>query len=271
MNISVVICTRNEGKRIRSCLEGVYSCKPDEVIIVDGGSDDNTLDIAREFADVTVIESKDSNLTRDRQIGIDAARNRYIAMIDADHYLISSDLDSLFAEMNEFKLHIIQGGLVAYNKTGFWLVAESDSWELTHNVPGCRKMIGTAPAIYDKRVFDLVRFEETITQSIDDTDFMYRLSRYPEIRVGVGRTKIQQHHFGDFYTYVNKFKWYGKGDGEFCKKHPERCLSMLFHLLIRYPIMYSFAAIKVCKFRVVLFYVLQGYVRFWGLLNYFIR
>ena len=42
MNLSVVICIRNEEKRLRDCLETVYANNPDEVILVDG-HDDNTV------------------------------------------------------------------------------------------------------------------------------------------------------------------------------------------------------------------------------------
>ncbi len=132
-------------------------------------------------------------------------------------------------------------------------------------------MISTAPSIYNKRVFDFVRFDDHITTTMDDTDFMYRLSKFPQIRIGVGPTKIRQYHFSDFRTYVKKFQWYGKGDGQFCRKHPERAPSMIFHLLIRYPFVYSWRAIRAGKFYAIPFFVMQGLLRFVGLVRYFLH
>lgn len=46
--ISVVLATHNEGKNLERCLCAVQSFV-DEIVIVDGESSDNTLDIARRF------------------------------------------------------------------------------------------------------------------------------------------------------------------------------------------------------------------------------
>jgi glycosyltransferase involved in cell wall biosynthesis len=271
MKISVVVCVRNEEKRIRECLEGIFKNEPDEVIVVDGNSSDKTVAIAREFEGVRIIESKGSNLTRDRQIGIDAAKNELIAMIDGDHRLQPGDLQSLLKDMERYDLDIVQSGLVSHKHSGFWDKAEEALWELTHNTPtGVRHMIGTAPAIYRKRVFNCVRFDDHITSTVDDADFMYRLSKFSEIRIGVGDTKVGQYHFAFFSSYMKKFQMYGKGDGEFCYKHPERAPSMLFHLLVRYPIIYSWRALRTGQLHAIPFFVLQGWVRFFGLVRYFL-
>jgi glycosyltransferase involved in cell wall biosynthesis len=271
MKLSVVVCVRNEEARLRECLRSVYANNPDEVILVDGDSADGTLGIAREFKDIKIIESKNSTLPRDRQIGIDAARNDLIAMIDGDHRLRPDDLVSLIKDMEEFQCDIVQSCVIAFNPVGYWSLAANESWELIHNRPGIRNMIGTAPAIYKKNVFNYARFDDNITKTIEDTDFSYRLSKFPEIRLAVGRTKISQYHFADFNTYVKKFKWYGKGDGEFCRKYPRRMPSMIFHLLIRYPILYPIIAIKKRKIRAIPFFILEGSTRFLGAMLYFVK
>jgi glycosyltransferase involved in cell wall biosynthesis len=272
MKLSVVVCVRNEEARLRECLETVYANKPDEVILVDGDSSDNTVAIAREFPNINIIISRNSSLTRDRQKGLDAARNELVAMIDADHRLLPGDLASLLVDMKEFQFDIVQSCVISFCNQGFWDTAEEASWMITHNIPGRRKdMIGVAPAIFHKRVFNYARFDDHITGTIEDTDFSYRLSKFPEIRFGVGKTKIRQFHFADFKTYVKKFKWYGKGDGEFCSKHPERLISMLFHLLVRYPFIHSFKALRYGRLNAIPFFVLQGIMRFFGLVNYFLR
>ncbi len=269
--LSVVVCVRNEEARLKDCLETVFLNEPDEVILVDGASTDRTLEIAKSFPDIKIISTQKSNLTKDRQIGIDSARNDLIAMIDADHRLLKGDLESLLQDMRNFNFDIVQSGLLSYKNHGFWDAAEEESWELTQNIAGRRNMVGTAPAIFKKKIFETVRFSDHITSSIDDTDFAYRLSLHPEFRFGVGETKIRQYHFADFNTYVKKFQWYGKGDGEFCRKHPNRAPSMIFHLLVRYPIIYSLRAALHGKFRAAPFFVLQGYLRFYGLSKYFLR
>ncbi|MDZ7765520.1 MAG: glycosyltransferase [Melioribacteraceae bacterium] len=45
--ISAIIIAGNEEKNIRPCLESVKWC--DEIILVDSGSSDKTVEIAKEF------------------------------------------------------------------------------------------------------------------------------------------------------------------------------------------------------------------------------
>lgn len=57
LTLSVIIPTLNEEKHILKAIESARLLKPDEIIVVDGGSKDNTVEIARECG-VKVIISK---------------------------------------------------------------------------------------------------------------------------------------------------------------------------------------------------------------------
>lgn len=52
--ISVQIITLNEEANIRACLETVLANEPAEIVVIDGGSTDRTVEIARELG-VTVL------------------------------------------------------------------------------------------------------------------------------------------------------------------------------------------------------------------------
>jgi len=267
--ISVVVCAKNEESRIEDCLKSIILNKPDEVIVVDGSSTDKTVEIARRYTK-NIIVSEGNGLSHDRKLGIERAKNELVAMIDADHRLDKDDIKSLVTDMDEYKLDIVQSQLRSFENHGFWNIAEEQAWELTHNTPGPRKMIGVAPAIFKKEIFELVQFDDSITKTIDDTDFVYRLSKFSEVVLGIGNIKIKQIHFSGFNAYFKKFKWYGKGDGEFCRKHPERALSMVFHLLVRYPLMYTLLAIRNRQYKASLFFIVQGLTRFYGMMLYFV-
>jgi glycosyltransferase involved in cell wall biosynthesis len=264
-NISVIVCVKNEENRIVDCLRSVVSCQPNEIIVIDGDSKDSTARLALNYTN-NVIITKSSNLTRDRQIGIDAASNDIIAMIDADHRLVDDSLNSLLKDLMTFKFDIVQSQLKSYINNNFWNAAEEQFWDLTHNRPGPKKMIGVAPALYKKKIFSIINFDDSITKTIDDTDFIYRLSQHENINYGIGTTKIKQLHNGSLQSYLKKFKWYGIGDSEFCRKHPRRAFSMVYHLLIRYPIIYSTKSLLKGKFRAFPFLIIQGITRFYGLI-----
>lgn len=263
---SVVVCVKNEEQRLDACLQGVLLNAPSEIIVVDGNSSDRTALIARKYTD-KVIVTENSSLTRDRQIGIDAASHGLVAMIDADHRLLAGDLVSLFEDMQAYSFDVVQAQLISFVNNNYWNRAEEQAWSLTHNIPGPKSMIGVAPAIFNKRIFSMVKFDDTVTRTIDDTDFIYRLSLVPGVKFGIGRTQIRQLHSGTFESYFKKFRWYGVGDGEFCVKHPGRAPGMWFHLLVRYPLVYGFKALCRGKFEVIPFFMLQGYVRFYSMVR----
>lgn len=232
---SVVVAARNEARRLPACLEAVARLGADEIIVVDGGSTDGTAEIA-EAAGVRVIRSGGRGLAFDRQLGADAAAGELVAMIDADHRPEPDLLDRLWDDMQAMDFLIVQAG-VDIAPTSFWTRAEGQAMATFHHQPGPRTMIGVAPALYRRSVFELARFDVEDPEISDDADFCYRLAQVPGARFGIGRAKVMQEHFPTVADYVEKFRWYGRMDAAFCRKHPERAAHMWFHLAIRYPIL----------------------------------
>lgn len=81
MKISAIIIAKNEAPRIAACLTSVSWV--DEIIVIDNGSADKTMDIAKKHG-ATVISSKEHNFANLRNIGRDSARGEWILYVDAD-------------------------------------------------------------------------------------------------------------------------------------------------------------------------------------------
>lgn len=80
--LTAVIITLNEEKNIARCINSLKFV--DEIIIVDSGSTDKTVDIANSFSNVTVISTQWFGFVENKQIGIDHASHDWILWIDAD-------------------------------------------------------------------------------------------------------------------------------------------------------------------------------------------
>jgi glycosyltransferase involved in cell wall biosynthesis len=79
--ISVVIPTLNEAARIEATLESVRWAE--QVIVVDGGSSDRTVSIAKRCgAEVLILRGR--TIAEQRNAGIAKARNRWVLALDAD-------------------------------------------------------------------------------------------------------------------------------------------------------------------------------------------
>ncbi|MAP95417.1 MAG: hypothetical protein CMK07_10740 [Ponticaulis sp.] len=258
--ISVVLCARNEASRIEQSIRAIKACEPAELIVVDGGSTDETVAIA-EGLGVRVIRSGGKGLAPDRQLGADHATHDLIAFIDADHRPAPDALDSLKRDMDEFGLDVVQAA-VGIEDNGFWNRAEHDAMAVFQHTPGPRAlMIGVAPTLYRKEVLQAVRFDEVNKEQSDDADLFKRIVDTGKYTFGVGRTIVPQFHHPDRKDYLNKFRWYGRRDAEFIRTHPDRAHSMWFHLLVRYPLWRPIKAVFQGKPRAAVYFWVCGGTR----------
>ena len=83
---AVVIPLFNGERWVEQALDSVFSqtLQPAEVIVVDDGSTDRSVDIVRRYPQVTLLSSGRSHLTRTRYTGISNARSSLIAFLDQD-------------------------------------------------------------------------------------------------------------------------------------------------------------------------------------------
>jgi rhamnosyltransferase len=84
--ISIIIRTYNEEKNIGRCLDAVFNQKTNksfEVIIVDSGSTDKTLEIAKKF-NVRIIKITDFTFGKSLNKGIEYAKGKYCVLLSAD-------------------------------------------------------------------------------------------------------------------------------------------------------------------------------------------
>jgi len=86
--ISIVIPLYNKEKQISETLESVFrqTFQDFEVVIVDDGSSDNSVDIVRKFEDkrISIISQLNQGVSAARNTGIKYAKYDYIAFLDAD-------------------------------------------------------------------------------------------------------------------------------------------------------------------------------------------
>lgn len=93
MGISVVIITKNEAHIIGSTLQSLQGIT-DNIVIVDSGSTDETISIAKKFQ-AHVIETRWQGYGITKNIGIDAATNDWILSLDADEAIDEKLKDSI--------------------------------------------------------------------------------------------------------------------------------------------------------------------------------
>ncbi len=110
MNISVVIRTFNEERRIGAVLEKLRAQKGSrrslEIIVVDSGSGDRTLEIAQKYgARVITIKPEDFNYSATLNMGIESAKGDIIVIISGHAVPCSDDwLGKLTMHFNDIRV-----------------------------------------------------------------------------------------------------------------------------------------------------------------------
>ncbi len=113
LTLSVTLATYNESKNITRCLEAVSDIAT-EIIIVDGQSQDNTVELIKKFKNAKVISTINKPMFHiNKQMGISACKGDWILQLDADEIVtpeLKKEIESyLKKDINEVK------------ENGFWI------------------------------------------------------------------------------------------------------------------------------------------------------
>lgn len=86
--ISVLLPVYNGAKHIQTAVDSILNqtCADFELLILDGGSNDGTVDIIKQYTDkrIRLMTSDNRSLTKDLNMGLQVAKGDYIARMDAD-------------------------------------------------------------------------------------------------------------------------------------------------------------------------------------------
>ena len=102
VKVSVVIPLYNSELYLRKCLDSLVNqtLKEFEIILIDDGSTDNSINIIKEFQNIydniILIEQKNSGIGRSRNKGIKKASGEYISFIDSDDYVENTFLEDMY-------------------------------------------------------------------------------------------------------------------------------------------------------------------------------
>jgi GT2 family glycosyltransferase len=122
MDITIVVCTRNRGNKLETCLDSITQAienqsKSIEVVIVDNGSSDNTRSVAQKWAMASlaparVIVENRPGLAAARNTAIRYARGNLVAFTDDDCVLSADYFIKLIDCYGQDSEPVIRGGRV---------------------------------------------------------------------------------------------------------------------------------------------------------------
>ena len=193
--ISVIIPVYNAEKYLQECLDSVRegSLVPDELILVDDGSTDNSPAILKKFTEdhpeltILLITEENRGVSAARNRGLNVASCDYISFLDADDFFMKEHLFDLSEKIGDADVCV--GGKSQYSersgkiRPGRCPEYTGDlSVVLRHLFPSTRVMRGVTGRLYRTEVIreNGLRFREDLSYAEDmffNYEFFYHIRK----------------------------------------------------------------------------------------------
>lgn len=211
LTLTIVIPVYNEESYLKSCLEAIanQSMQPDEVIVVNNNSSDNTAEIARKFSFVTLITETKQGLYHARQTGMDNAKSEVLARIDADTVVDKKWVENIKSAFSNPRVNGLTGPVGYYDMPFPGFTQKSEDFFLRLARAGQYDFMMGANMAVRKSAWKLIRTnlcnEPYLFEDIDIVMHLreqkIRPDYFPNVRANVSARRFED-NFADFMRYI---------------------------------------------------------------------
>ena len=223
--VSIIIPVKNEAQNIISCLDGIknqdYPSDRFEVIIVDNGSTDGTMELINEYKkrklikNLSIFQKHDGTIGAVRNYGAQKAKGEILAFLDGDS-VPHKNWISLGIKILIIKPEVACVGFTFQNpeKETSWIVR---TWYKIgrgskYIKSGYVEWLSSFNLIIWKKIFEELGGFNEILETCEDAELGYRISKHYKLWFS---NEITVRHLGEAKTlkqFFLKELWRGKGN-----------------------------------------------------------
>jgi len=157
MRLSIIIIAKNEEKIIKDCLESAMWA--DEVILIDSGSTDKTVEIAKKYkAKIIKLPSVKLEFSKWRNAGLKAAEGDWVLYLDADERVTPELKEEILKKLQNSKTPKTKIVAYAISRKNFYLGKEvrfGGSWpDYVKRLFRREKLKGWKGRLHEEPVFE---------------------------------------------------------------------------------------------------------------------
>lgn len=214
IKVSFIIPARNSEATLEECLSSIYAqtggCGVFEVLLIDNGSSDRTVDIAKGKG-ARVLEGPGLTVGALRNLGARNARGRIFAFVDSDCVISSSWLDNALPLFDDQQVGIV-GAPTSVPENGTWV---QSAWYMHRKKTKIREFVTWLPTenlLVRREVFEKINGFNEMLVTCEDVDLCYRIGESHKI---ISDFSISAVHLGEARTlrdFFRKERWRGKGN-----------------------------------------------------------
>jgi GT2 family glycosyltransferase len=225
--VSVVVCTYNGGATLEQCLCSLRALDyPNyEIVVVDDGSTDSTIEILKRFPSIRAIRQDNHGLSVARNVGLHAATGEIVAYTDSDCFADPDWLSHLVYQFQRGDAAAV-GGPNITPEDG-WLAAcvaaapgqpthvlESD--QVAEHIPGCNM------AFRRDALEQINGFDPQFRKAGDDVDVCWRLQQAGMWITFAPGAFVWHHRRQTPRAYFRQQSGYGEAEALLQFKHPDK-------------------------------------------------
>ena len=238
MKTSLIITVFNEEKTIERLLESLnkQTKKPEEIIIVDGGSTDATASVISNFqfpisnkkTKIKFLKKPGATIAQGRNEGIKEAKGEIIAMTDAGCWVHIDWFEKIMAPFENKKIDIVAGFYKMTGETIFQKCLACYLGILPEKLNSSNFMPSARSIAFRKEIWKKVGgFNEKLERAGEDTLFNYQAKQLGAKFLTVKDALVDWEMPKTWKEAIKKFYFYAKGDGQISiKTHNLKIISI---------------------------------------------
>lgn len=196
--VSIIVPVYNAEKYIRRTLDSLLNQTLDdlEIVVINDGSKDSSLDICNEYKDkyenIHIYSKENGGLSSARNMGIKMAQSDYLAFVDSDDYIDVEMMETLYRRLIQDKSDLAICGLsVDYENENLATICKNDCSpikdECVENGQLCSKAMelkqngiidSCCNKMFKKNLIKKHELQMPYGELFEDTEFMFHYLRY---------------------------------------------------------------------------------------------
>jgi glycosyltransferase involved in cell wall biosynthesis len=186
LTLTIVIPVYNEEDYLGACLDSIENqiVPPDEVIVVDNNSTDKTVEIARKFKFVTILQEPRQHQVFAQATGFNGAKSDILGRIDADSILPPDWVRRIKSEFESGDVVAVTGGADPYDAPMSFLARAIFNWYtfMVRLIIGHRILWGANCALR-KSAWEKIKDRVMMRSDIwEDYDMAFCLDKFGRIK-----------------------------------------------------------------------------------------
>ena len=212
--ISIVIRCLNENKNLKVLIPLLLkqSYKDFELIFVDSGSTDGSLDTVKSYLNssnnvqLTYIKKEEFTFGRSLNIGFNKSRGEIVISLSAHCFPTSEEwLKNITQPFSDDSIGIVYGKQSPHENTRFSEASVQEKWFSGKSMKKEDIFLNNGNAAYRKNLWEEIKFDETLT-GLEDINFgLYAKSKGWELYYS-SESDVQHLHKENYKTIRNRYR-----------------------------------------------------------------